>query len=262
MSSSSAGQSPEKHMTPREISETWLEMHGEDYAKEFAGRVKIPDMSNLVSEDYIKSVMPAFTELSKTMSSVAAAAFPTHVLESMRVLAARTAELGQINNTFIENYAEMMKPLTQAINSLNIAPYAELQKSVALMSSTLAASIDTARMQDITARTAALREQFVDQDLDELTDQFFDEHPDLAESIEEAPGLLAFSKMERHLIVAYVRLVVVITITCFILNITEEYPEIDKILAGLGIGGGLQAGKKAAEYTRKVLDKLPNPADN
>ncbi|WP_427117269.1 hypothetical protein [Pseudarthrobacter scleromae] len=79
----------------------------------------------------------------------------------------------------------------------------------------------------------------------------------MAESIEEPPALATLSTAERHLIVWFVRIVVVMTITGFILNITEEYPDIDKIFAGLGIGGGLQAGKKASQFTGKVLYKLP-----
>lgn len=39
-------------MTPREISEAWLEMHGADYGKEFTAKVTVPDLSGLVTDEW------------------------------------------------------------------------------------------------------------------------------------------------------------------------------------------------------------------
>lgn len=52
MTSSSADKSPDKQMTPREISEAWLEMHGADYGKEFTAKVTVPDLSGLVTDEW------------------------------------------------------------------------------------------------------------------------------------------------------------------------------------------------------------------
>lgn len=256
MTSTSASQSPDDQLASREISEAWLEMHGADYGREFAARVKIPDMSGLVSEEYIKAVLPAFTELSKSMSSLAAAAFPTHLLKSMQQLFVKTAGLEMISKTFIEGYAEIMKPLIQSINALDIAPYGEFQKTIASMASSMTAAIDTSQIQDLLASASALRHELADEDIDELTDEFFWSHPNLAESIEEIPALRALSKSERNLVIWYVRICVAMTFTCILLNINMENPQLDAVLGAVGISGGWQAGKSAGGHAGRALDKL------
>jgi hypothetical protein len=49
-------------------------------------------------------------------------------------------------------------------------------------------------------------------------------------------------------------------VTCVILNINTEYPDLEKIVAALGLSGGWEAGKKAGELTGMALDNMP-PAE-
>jgi hypothetical protein len=262
MTSSSAGQSPDKPLTPREISEAWLEMQGPDYASEFAAKVKIPDMSGLVPPDYFQTLMPALTEMAKNMSAMVAVTFPREQLESIQKTFAQTSGL-ILRDSVYESYAEMMRGLTPALQSFAQATVVpDIQASMSAMASSLATAIDTSRIQDLLASASALRNELADQDIDELTDEFFWSHPDLAESIDEIPALRVLSKAERNLVIWYVRICVTMTFTCILLNINMEHPQLDAFIGALGITGGLESGKKAGALTGRVLDKLPQENPN
>jgi hypothetical protein len=51
-------------------------------------------------------------------------------------------------------------------------------------------------------------------------------------------------------------------VTCVVLNINTEYPDLEKIVAALGLSGGCEAGKKAGEFTSKSLDNLPQAQES
>ncbi|MET3351382.1 UNVERIFIED_ORG: hypothetical protein ABID57_003089 [Arthrobacter sp. UYEF1] len=217
------------------------------------------DFSKTTGTLFDDSTMNRFADLSKNMASVAAFNFPTQHLEGIQKMVAQASGLDSVAKQFSDNQAAISKMLATSFTMPKMVGFDDqFQKSIAAMTSSLVATIDTSRLQDILATASTFRDELADEvDLDELNEDFFDSHPDLAESIEESPALLTLSTMERRLIVLYVRFVVVMTVTCFILNITEQFPEIDRLWTGLGLSGGWGAGKTAADLTRKALDKLP-----
>lgn len=257
MTSSSAGQSPDKPLTPREISDAWLEMQGPNYASDFAARVRIPDLSGMIPPDYFQTLMPALTEISKNISAMVAVTFPREQLESIQKAFAQ-ASGSILRDSVYDSYADVVHGLTPVLQKFAQATaMPDIQASLSAMTSSLAAAIDTAQIQDLLASASALREELADQDIDELTDEFFWSHPGLAESIDEIPALRLLSKAERKLVIWYVRLCVTMTFTCILLNINMENPQLDAIIGALGISGSLETGKKAAALTGRFLDKLP-----
>lgn len=229
------------------------------YASEFAAKVNIPDMSALIPPDYFKTLMPALNEMAKNMSAMVAMTFPREQLESMQKTFAQTSGL-VLRDSVYDSYAEMMRGLTPALQGFAQATVVpEIQASMSAMASSLTAAIDTARIQDILASASALRKGFADQDLDELTDEFFENNPDFAESIEKSPALYALSKADRRLIVWLVGIIVTLYVATTLLNIGTDNPGLKAFVDafGLDFGGGVPAGITAAAATNKALSKLP-----
>lgn len=236
-----------------------MQMQGPNYASEFASRVSIPDMGALIP-DFANSLAPALTELSRNVSSLVAVKFPMEQLESIQKMVNQASEI-VIRDSALESYAEMMRSLTPALESLaQTALMPKMQASISAMASSLATAVDTSRMQNLLATASAFRAELADEeDLDELTDQFFASHPDLAESLEETPALYALSRADRRLIVWFVGFIVTLYVGNALLNIGTDYPEVKAMIDAFGLdaGGGLPAGMAAALLTDQALDKLP-----
>lgn len=127
------------------------------------------------------------------------------------------------------------------------------------VSPSLLRSRDTARIQDLLATATTLRQGFTDEDIDELTDEFYTSHPDLAESLEESPALWTLSRTDRKLIVWLVGIIVTLNVGNALLHIGTDMPELKAVIDAFGLdaGGGLPAGITAAAATNEVLKKLP-----
>ena len=124
------------------------------------------------------------------------------------------------------------------------------------MTSWFATSVDTSHIQEILASASTLMERLTDEDLEEI-DDFFETHPYLAETIEEIPALYTLSKTDRTLLVLFVRICVTMAVACIMLKIDADLPELQRVIDAFGSVGGWAAGKKAGEFTDKVLDDLP-----
>lgn len=160
--------------------------------------------------------------------------------------------------SILTSHTEMMRGFYPSVNVMKgLFANDHLHSSLAALTKSVVTSIDTAHLSDILASASTLRDDLADEDLEEATEEFFENHPELAESIEELPALYALSKADRLLVIWFVRIYVTMTFTCIMLNISVEYPELDALIDALGISGGLAAGKKAGELTAKTLDKLP-----
>lgn len=254
MTSSTAGQSSDQPLTPREISKAWLEMHGEDYAKGLASEIVIPDMRALMPDFH--EIMAPMIEMSKRMSAMVAVTFPKEQLASMHKVLAQTSGI-ILRDSVYESYAEMMRGITPSLQRLAQATLTpDIQATINALTSSMAATVDMSQIQGLLASASALREELADQDIDEVTDEFFWNHPELADSIEELPALRVLSKAERNLVIWYVRLCVAMTFTCILLNINLENSQLDAVLSAVGVSGGWPTGKKAGEHMDKALDRL------
>lgn len=269
MSSNDAkGASPDimKINTAAGVPEAWLKMQE---STRMMNKAMMPDVSKMFP-DMSKYAMPVLTdstmnrmaELSKKMADVAALSIPTADLDRMQKLVTQATGLESVAKQISDNHAAISKMLDMSIATPKMLGFDDqFQKSIAAMTSTLTTTIDTSRLQDILATASAFKEEFAEQDIDELADEFFDNHPELAgsitESIEESGALYALNKTDRALIIWFVRICVTLTVACVMLNIDAELPELQRIIDALGLGGGWAAGKKAEELTGKTLDKLP-----
>jgi hypothetical protein len=213
--------------------------------------------SKLAGSVLTDSTMNRMMELTDKMASVAALKFPNQHLDALEKLISQATGFDRIAKQISDQHDAIAKMIDPSINMLKMMGYEDrLYKSVEAMTTSFAASIDTSHFQDILANASALREEFTDQDLEEI-DDFFETHPDLAETIEDVPGLHVLSQADRLLVIWFVRICVTLSVTCIMLNISIENPQLDALLDAIGMSGGWEMGKKAGHLTGKALDKLP-----
>jgi hypothetical protein len=248
--------------TSRGVADAWLEMHETSFMNKGVFpdyRALFPDMSRLVAQSFLTdSTMNRMAELAQKMSKAVAPTFMTQNLDAMYKLAAQTTGIGRFARQLSDNQAAIAKMVDPSLSALRAMGYDErFQTSLAAMTSSFATSIDnTSHIQDILASASTMMEELTDEDLEEI-DDFFESHPDLAESVEEIPVLYTLSKTDRAMVVFFVRVCVTVAVACIMVNIEAELPEVQRIIDAFGGLGGWAAGKKAADYTDRVLDKLP-----
>jgi hypothetical protein len=215
------------------------------------------DMSSLVP-DYNKMMSPMLEDISKTVASAIEMAYPSAQLAGIQKMVIDASGVNSVAKMFLDSHMQMMRGLYPSLNMVaGLGLQEQFQLPVAALTKSLAASIDISDINGVLADAIKCRAGLAEQDLDDLTDDFFENHPDLAESIEELPALYALSKADRTVVIWFVRFAVMMAVTCVILNLNTEYPDLEKIIAALGLSGGWEAGKKAGEFTGKALDNLP-----
>jgi hypothetical protein len=221
----------------------------------------MPDMSKYAMPVLTDSTMARMAELTQKMADLAALSFPAEDLQRMQKLVTQqTAGLDSFARQFYDNQAALNKMLDPSLSALKIVSYDDkLQKSTKAVASTFTASMDTSRIQDLLATATTLRQGLSDEDVDELTNQFFTTHPDFAESLEESPALVKLSRTDRRLIVWLVGIIVTLYVGNALLYISTDFPELKIVIDafGLDFGGGVPAGIAAAAATNEVLKKLP-----
>lgn len=216
-----------------------------------------------VMPDYGKIMAPAMTEISKILANTVTVAYPKNHLDSILKMVVQSSGIEVVAKAVLASNAEMMRGFYPSVNVMSgLFGNDQLRLPLAALTKSVVTSIDTSYLSDILATAATFSEELAEQDVDELTDEFFENHPELAESIEELPALYTLSAADRLQVIWFVRICVLMSVTCVMLNISVEHPELDSIIDALGISGGLAAGKKAGDLTGKALDKLPQAKDN
>lgn len=222
----------------------------------------MPDMSKYAMPQVLSdSTLMRMSELSKQMADVAALRFPVEDMNRLQKLVTQqTAGLDAFARQFAENQAAFDKMLEPSRTMLMMASHNDqIQKSIEAMASHFATQMDTSRIQDLLATASTLRQGLTDEDVEELTDDFYTAHPDLAESVEASPVLWTLSKTDRMLIVWLVGVIVTLYVGNALLSIGTDHPELKAAIDafGLDFGGGVPAGITAAAATNEVLKKLP-----
>ncbi|MGY3317315.1 hypothetical protein [Arthrobacter sp. TE12232] len=213
------------------------------------------DISSLMP-DFNKMMSPLLADISKTVASAMEMAYPSAQLAGIQKMIIDASGVNNVAKMFLDSNTEMMRGLYPSLHMVaGLGLQEQFQLPVVALTKSLAASIDTSYINMVLAD--GFRAELAEQHLDDLTDDFFENHPDLAESIEELPALYALSRTDRTVVIWFVRFAVMMAVTCVILNINTEYPDLEKIVAALGISGGWEVGKKAGEFTGKALDNLP-----
>lgn len=221
----------------------------------------MPDMSKYAMPVLSDSTLMRMAELTKQMADVAALRFPTEDLNRMqKLITQQTSGLDSFARQFAENQAALDKMLEPSRTMLKMASHNDqIQKSIEAMASHFAAQMDTSRIQDLLATANTLRQGITDEEVDELTDEFYTSYPDFAESVEASPALWTLSKTDRMLIVWLVGIIVTLYVGNALLYIGTDLPELKAVIDafGLDFGGGVPAGITAAAATNEVLKKLP-----
>ncbi len=213
--------------------------------------------------DYNKMMSPLLADISKTVASAIEMAYPSAQLVGIQKMIIDASGVSNVAKMFLDSHTEMMRGLYPTLNMVaGLGLQERFPLPVAALTKSLAASIDTSYINGVLADAIRFHAELAEQHLDDLTDDFFENHPDLAESIEELPALYVLSKTDRRVAIWFVRFTVMMAVTCFILNINTEYPDLEKIVAALGLSGGWEAGKKAGEFTGKALDNLPQAEES
>lgn len=233
------------------ISQAWMRMQPPNFTANRA----VPDLSALIPDISKAFGGPSFDELTKRMASVAATSLPKPYWTDIHKMIQMTTGIEAVG----QQHAQMMRQLLPSIKVASAFTYGEtIQGSFSRITESITSTVDPAVIANILSNARAFRDEVIEQDVDALTEEFFDSHPDLAESIEEIASLYTLSRADRMLVIWFVRISVTLSVACFMLNISDEYPDLQRILDALGLGGGYAAGKLAGDVTAKALDKLPH----
>lgn len=120
------------------------------------------------------------------------------------------------------------------------------------------ATIKPLSISDILDQAEAFRSEIDDEELAILTDEFFQQQPELATAISELPILVTISRAERLAIIWFVRIAVTLYVAGYLFNLSSENPTLFTILAVLGVGTGTDPGKLAGKATEKLLNVIPS----
>lgn len=120
------------------------------------------------------------------------------------------------------------------------------------------ATIKPISILDILDQAESFRAEIDDEELEDLTEEFFQQQPELATAIAELPVLITLSRTERLAIIWFVRISVTLYVAGYLVNLSTENPALFTILAVFGLGTGTDPGKLAGKATEKLLDFIPS----
>jgi hypothetical protein len=212
--------------------------------------------------DYNKVMSPFVNDIAKTLATSAAVAYPTDQLAGIQKMIVEASGVNNVAKMFMDSHNEMMRGLYPSPNFIgNLGLNEQFQSPIATLTKSLASSMDTSYLNSILATAATYRDQLGEQELDELADEFFENHPDLSESLQESPALYALSRTDRRVVVWFVGIIVTLYVGSALLTVGTEYPELKALVDAFGLdaGGGLPAGLAAAKATDMALEKLSSP---
>lgn len=219
-----------------------------------------PDFSKMFP-DFNKMLGPLYEDATKNVAATIAESFKPMLNPGLEKIFAQAANTSIMARQVTAAHTDLMKQLYPSLNVAKIMGIdSELQKSIQAMASAVTGSIDASFANTLLEKSYSLRDELAEQDADTLADEFFEAQPELAESIEQLPFLFNFTSSERHQIVWFVRITVALYVTCLILNVSLESPEMAAAIGALGVSGPA-AGAVAGKATRKILDKLPLDSD-
>lgn len=134
----------------------------------------------------------------------------------------------------------------------------ELQKAMASFTRSFTHSVSSPNVSALLSQAASLQGILDDKpDVNEFAAEFFEEQPELAESIEQLPFLVTLSSKDRKLIVWFFSVVVAIYVTMGLSALNSSSPDIHSILSDFGISG-MGVGTVAGAVTKVALDKAFN----
>jgi len=217
------------------------------------------DISGLYP-DYKSMFEPMVSSLYKSQEPAIAFANMQTELASFQNRLIDAAGVGNVGKMLADSHARMFKYMMPSFNILaDWAKESDFHSKLEAMAKATAYSLDNPAISELLESATSIREQLGEEELDELTDEFFETHPDLAVSLEQSPALYVLSKADRRLVVWFVGIIVTLYVGNALLNLGTDSPDMKAVFDAFGLdaGGGLPAGLAAAKVTDKALDKLP-----
>jgi hypothetical protein len=228
------------------------------------------DTSSLIARPFIfdiVSMMPTCRELleplglqlSKSVASYMSGAYPSR-LSGIEKVVLEASGVNSISKMFTDSHDKMVRGMFPSMNIIAELGFVDqMHSSIGAITKSLALSVDTSNINSILANAATFRERLAEENYDELTDEFFENHRDLTATLEKSPALFALSIPDRRLIVWFVGVIVTLYVGTALLHLATDFPEVKAMIDAFGLdaGGGLPAGLAAAKLTDKALDKLP-----
>lgn len=206
-------------------------------------------------------VGPTFAASTMNIGSIIAQSIDTRSIRSLIAASSPSSiiarQLAQSYESFGKQFAPSIAQMYPVLQMAGLmGSDVELQKTISLLTSSVAQSIDTSFARNLLSQASTLRDELESDDFDDITADFFDQQPEVAASIEQLPFLVTLSTAERRLIVWFIGTIVAIYVTMGVVNISLDSEEFDALLGGLGIAGPA-SGVVAGKVTGKLLDKLP-----
>lgn len=203
---------------------------------------------------------PQFTDMTSGIGSLVLKQF--NGLATSKLIGDMGSTLS-ISKMISDQYASSFGSLGKALAEMRRVQFdgmfqtAELQNAMLGFSRALTDTTGTRNVSSLLSQAASLQGILEDKpDIEQFATEFFEDQPELAESIEELPFLINLSSTERKLIVWFIGVVVSIYVTLGLLTLNRENPDLHSVLGDLGIAGPA-AGIAAGKGTKKLLDMLP-----
>lgn len=114
----------------------------------------------------------------------------------------------------------------------------------------LIGSIDTSFLDDLLSQAKDFDLSTVG--LDDATDNFFEQQPALSHSIEQLPQFKEFSPADRLILIGFIKVIVTLSVTLGLLELSVDQPAAAIILACLGVSG-IPAGNLVGGVINKAL---------
>ncbi|BAS17613.1 hypothetical protein AHiyo8_59160 [Arthrobacter sp. Hiyo8] len=159
-----------------------------------------------------------------------------------KMIAEQYASVGAIGQALANMHKIQFEPMYQS---------ADLQKAMAAFYRSFTHSVSTPNVGALLNHATSLQGILVDRpDVNEFAAEFFEEQPELAESIEQLPFLITLSSADRKLMVWFFTVVVAIYVTMGLSAIGSASPDLHSILGDLGVSG-MGAGAIAGPRRRR-----------
>ncbi|WP_341392892.1 hypothetical protein [Arthrobacter sp. G119Y2] len=130
-----------------------------------------------------------------------------------------------------------------------------------LLSAVSKSTFDDRFFSDLLAHATELENEVEAAHVEQTVQEFFENQPELADSIDHLPIVQATVNQEdREKIVTFIRVLIFTSAFCLILGVTPINPWIPAILSAAGLGA-LDAYKKSDAPVRRLVDKIADDPD-
>jgi hypothetical protein len=191
----------------------------------------MPDLSKMFPDYSKMAIAPLMTALQNSTVPAMELAYPVNRLAEFHKLLIDSSGINSVSKMLVESHNLMLKDLIPSFNALNDwAKENQFQTTLLTMAKETAFTLDNPAFTGLLATVSTFRERLDEQELEGLTDEFFETHPDLAASIDQSPAVRTLSRADRRVIVWTVGLIVMLYVSNALLHLGTDCPELKAIV--------------------------------